>query len=94
MTCVEPRTSYAAHLALSLVGAPQAEHPRVLREVEIRLDKAAAIARRDTALCDAHRLIGNAAGSVPLLAKALHQYHTGGFKSEVQRRYDVSVAAS
>lgn len=61
----------AARAALALARVPAAEQARIVAAVVRRLDPAEAMARRDEAIRDAHRLLGYPV----LLVKALHQFH-------------------
>lgn len=60
----------AARAALALARVSAAEQARIVGLVVQRTDPAEAIARRDEAICAAHRLIGYPV----LLAAAVHQF--------------------
>lgn len=77
-------TLHAARVALSLAGVNAAAQARVLDALPHRLDRDEALARRDAAIREAHRLVRAPAGapnrrgarSTPaILANALHDYH-------------------
>lgn len=65
------RYQHAARVALSLAGIDAAAQTRVLDALPHRLDRAEALARRDSAIREAHNLVG----SPRILAHALHEFH-------------------
>ena len=67
---LQPATLHAARAALALVGVGAAEQARALLELEDRLDRTAARARRDSWLCQAYHLLGD----VRVLVNALIDY--------------------
>ncbi|MDP1646076.1 MAG: hypothetical protein Q8L71_11350 [Thiobacillus sp.] len=64
-------TQRVARVALTLAGVDAAAQRRALDALPLRLDRAAALARRDAAIRDAHRLVGNPR----LLTAALHEFY-------------------
>lgn len=65
----------AARAALVLAEVPRDRQESILLHLADRLDPEAARRRRDGWLRQAHELIGNASGSVVILARALADYH-------------------
>lgn len=68
---LEADLEHIARTALSLAGVDAAAQRRVLDELPRRLDRAAARARRDAAIRDAHRIVG----SPRKLAEQLHDFY-------------------
>jgi hypothetical protein len=66
---------HVARVALVLAGTPADEQTRILAQLHHRLDRGAAIQRRDTWIREAFKLIGAAPGSVRILSQALAGYH-------------------
>ncbi|MDP1906613.1 MAG: hypothetical protein Q8M09_20635 [Pseudomonadota bacterium] len=65
-----PEHHLAARIALSLAGVDRQRQDAILSELATRLDRAAALARRDEAINRAHRMVGH----IRVLAGALHSY--------------------
>lgn len=74
MTSFIDHAEHAARIALALAGVDAAAQRRVLDDLPHRLDRVEAEARRNRAICEAHRLIGATPGSVKILAKALSEF--------------------
>lgn len=60
-----------ASLALTLAGVPASAQPEIIERLCRRLDRAEAMARRDTAIREAHRLVG----SPRKLTQGLHDFY-------------------
>lgn len=65
---------HAARVALALAGVDLAAQARVLLQLELRLDRQAALSRRDHYLREAFELFGAHPGNVRLLADAINRY--------------------
>jgi hypothetical protein len=66
---------HAITTALSIAGIAPADQAAIVAQVFHRLDRGAAIQRRDTWIREAFKLIGAAPGSVRILSQALAGYH-------------------
>lgn len=67
---------HIARTALALAGIPADRQVEIIGEVERRLDRDSAVARRNYWLRTAHDLLGGAPGDVRLLADAIGRYQT------------------
>lgn len=65
---------HAGRVALALAGVAAGQQAAILKALLNRLDRVEAEARRNRAICEAHRLIGSTPGSVKILAKALSEF--------------------